>query len=310
LKVTTDKSLQLSSYLSPRYWPTWFAIGLLRLCTYLPISVLHALGKALGMLLYHTVKSRRRVARINLKQAYPELDDAAIDKLNKQSFKSLGISIFETGIAWFKSDDTLMKLCKIEGREHLDKAVADKKGVILLSGHFTTLEMGGRLIGKFVDKYNAVYKRAHDPLFNALIVHYRSKMGDELIETRNVRAMIKGLKNGHATWFGPDQDFADQDIVFTPFLGGIATTLTATAKLAKMTGAAVVPFYPVRLENGQGYKLIVLPALENFPSDDIEADCALVNRTIETMVYHCPEQYLWSHKRFKTQPDRVTNIYA
>ena len=67
----------------------------------------------------------------------------------------------------------------------------------------------------------------------------------------------------------PDQDFADQDIVFTPFLGGIATTLTATAKLAKMTGAAVVPFYPVRLEGGQGYKLIVLPALENFPSGDI-----------------------------------------
>ena len=262
------------------------------------------------MLLYRTVKSRRRVARINLKQAYPDYDDEAIDKLNKQSFKSLGISIFETGIAWFKKDDSLMKLCQIEGLEHLDKAMADNKGVILLSGHFTTLEMGGRLIGKFVDKYNAVYKRAHDPLFNALIVHYRSKMGDELIETRNVRAMIKGLKNGHATWFGPDQDFADQDIVFTPFLGGMATTLTATAKLAKMTGAAVVPFYPVRLGGGKGYKLIVLPALEDFPSDDIEADCALVNRTIEAMVYDCPEQYLWSHKRFKTQPDRVTNIYA
>jgi len=262
------------------------------------------------MLLYRTVKSRRRVARINLKQAFPDYDDDAIDQLNKQSFKSLGISIFETGIAWFKSDAALMKRCQIEGREHLDSAMANNKGIILLTGHFTTLEMGGRLIGNFVDKYNAVYKRAHDPLFNALIVHYRSKMGDELIETRNVRAVIKGLKHGHATWFGPDQDFADQDIVFTPFLGGIATTLTATAKLAKMTGAAVVPFYPVRLENGQGYKLIVLPALENFPSGDIEADSARVNRTIEAMVYDCPEQYLWSHKRFKTQPDRVTNIYA
>ena len=310
MKKPTDKSLQLSSYLAPRYWPTWFAIGLLRLCTYLPISLLHAFGRALGMLLYRTVKSRRRVARINLKQAYPDYDDDAIDQLNKQSFRSLGISIFETGIAWFKKDATLMKLCQIEGREHLDEAMAKNKGVILLSGHFTTLEMGGRLIGNFVDKYNAVYKAAHDPLFNALIVHYRSKMGDELIETRNVRAMIKGLKSGHATWFGPDQDFADQDIVFTPFLGGMATTLTATAKLAKMTGAAVVPFYPVRLEDGKGYKLIVMPALDNFPSDNMEADCARVNRTIEAMVYDCPEQYLWSHKRFKTQPDRVTNIYA
>lgn len=310
MNKTTDKSLQLSSYLSPRYWPTWFAIGLLRISAYLPVSIIHALGRSLGMLLYRTVKSRRRVARINLKQAYPDLDNKAIDQLNKQSFKSLGISVFETGIAWFKKSDSLLELCQIEGKEHLDQAMARNKGVILLTGHFTTLEMGGRLIGNFVDRYNAVYKRAHDPLFNALIVHYRSRMGDELIETRNVRAVIKGLKKGHATWFGPDQDFANQDIVFTPFLGGIATTLTATAKLAKMTGAAVVPFYPVRLENGQGYKLIVQPALENFPSDDIEADSARVNKTIEAMVYACPEQYLWSHKRFKTQPDRVTNIYA
>ena len=122
--------------------------------------------------------------------------------------------------------------------------------------------------------------------------------------------MIKGLKKGHATWFAPDQNFDNRDIVFTPFLGGTATTLTATAKLAKMTGAAVVPFYQVRLENGKGYKLIIEPALDNFPSDNIEADSARVNRTIEAMVYDCPEQYLWSHKRFKTQPDGVTNIYA
>jgi len=261
------------------------------------------------MLIYRTVPSRRRAARINLKQAYPDFSDKEIDELNKKAFKSLGISIFEMGIAWFKSSDSLKQLCRIEGKEHLDKAMAKNRGVLLLSGHFTTLEMGGRLIGFYVNKYNAVFKKAHSPLFNALIVHYRSRMGNELIETRNVRAIIRGLKKGHATWFGPDQDFADQDIVFTPFLGGIASTLTATAKLAKMTGAAVVPFYPVRLEKGEGYKLIVLPALENFPSDDIKTDSARVNKIIEDMVYACPEQYLWSHKRFKTQPDRKTNIY-
>lgn len=254
--------------------------------------------------------SRRRAARINLKQAYPDLSDKEIDSLNKKAFKSLGISIFETGSAWFKKTAALRQGCSIEGKEHLDQAMAKNKGVILLTGHFTTLEMGGRLIGTYVDKYNAVFKNAHDPLFNALMVHYRSKMGNELIETKNVRAIIRGIKKGHATWFGPDQDFGDQDIVFTPFLGGIASTLTATAKIARMTGAPVIPFYPVRLDHGKGYKLIVLPALESFPSDDIEADSARVNKTIENMVYDCPEQYLWSHKRFKTQADRRTNIYA
>jgi len=307
---TTDKSLQLSSYLAPKYWPLWLTIGLLRLAAYLPISVIWSIGSSLGMLLYRVVPSRRRAARINLKQAYPEQSDKEIDALNKIAFKSLGISVFEMGIAWFKSSDSLKNQCRIEGKEHLDKAMAKNKGVLLLTGHFTTLEMGGRLIGFYADKYNAVFKKAHNPLFNALIVQYRSKMGSELIENKNVRAIIRGLKSGHATWFGPDQDFAEQDIVFTPFLGGIASTLTATAKLARITGAAVVPFYPVRLEKGRGYKLIVLPALENFPSDDIEADSARVNKAIESMVYACPEQYLWSHKRFKTQPDRKTKIYA
>ena len=130
-----------------------------------------------------------------------------------------------------------------------------------------------------------------------------------MIENTNVRAIVRGLKKGHATWFAPDQDFANQDIVFTPFLGGIASTLTATSKLAKMTGVPVVPFYPIRLPHGKGYKLIVLPELENFPTGDVEADSARINKVIEEMVYACPEQYLWSHKRFKTQPDRRTNIY-
>ena len=282
-----DKSLQFRSYLTPKYWPLWFAIGLLRLTTFLPASVIHAAGSFLGLLLYRVIPSRRRVARINLKQAYPDLTNKEIDDLNKKSFKSLGISIFEMGIAWFKKSQELQQQCQIEGKEHLDQAMAKNKGVILLTGHFTTLEIGGHLIGTYVDKYNAVFKKAHDPLFNALMVFYRSKMGNELIETRNVRAIIRGLKTGHATWFGPDQDFANQEIVFTPFLGGIASTLTATAKLAKITGASVVPFYPVRLDKGKGYKLIILPALENFPSDDIEVDSARVNKTIETMVYDC-----------------------
>jgi KDO2-lipid IV(A) lauroyltransferase len=304
-----DKSLQLSSYLAPKYWPLWCAIGVLRLTTFLPTSVRLAAGNTTGSLIYHIVPSRRRIAEINLRQAYPHFNDKKIEQLNKKAFRSLGISIFEIGIAWFTKSRKLKKQCQIEGKEYLDQAMAENKGVLLLTGHFTTLDIGARLIGLYAEKYNGVYKRAHNPLINALMVRYRSRMGDELIDTRDVRAVIRGLQKGHATWFAPDQDFVIQDIVFTPFLGGIASTLTATTKIAKITGAAIVPFYPVRLEKGEGYKLVVLSALTDFPSGDIEADSARINNAIETMVYACPEQYLWSHKRFKTQADRKTNIY-
>lgn len=305
-----DKSLQFRTYLSPKYWPLWFAIGLLRLIALLPTPIIHKSGSALGMLIYRLMPSRRRVARINIRQAYPDYDKQQIDTLNKAAFKNMGISIFEIGTAWFADSEGLKQHCEIEGKQHLDAALATNKGIILLTGHFTTLEIGSRLMGFYCDKYNGVYKRAHNPMFNAVMVHYRSKFGDDLIETKNGRAIIRGLKKGHATWFAPDQDFSRQEIVFTPFLGGIASTLTATSKMARMTGAIVLPFYQVRLEQGKGFKLIVLPPLNDFPTKDIDVDSARVNKAIEGMVYDCPEQYLWSHKRFKTQPDRNIDFYA
>ena len=305
---TTDKSLLLRSYLSPKYWPLWIGMGILRLVSNLPLSVINKLGTSLGMLIYHSIPSRKHAALINLKQAFPELPESELTELCKKSFKSMGCSFLEMGVAWFKPEK-LKKVCSIEGQQYLDEAMDKNKGVILLAAHFTTLEVGGLLMGTYNKKYNAIYKRAHNPLFNAFIVRYRSRMGDDLIETKNVRAFIRGLKKGHATWFAPDQDFHKQEIVFTPFLGGIASTLTATAKMAKLTGAEVVPFYQYRLDGGKKFKIVVLPALKDFPTDDIEADSARVNKVIEEMVYQCPEQYLWSHKRFKTRPDGSKGFY-
>jgi KDO2-lipid IV(A) lauroyltransferase len=300
--------LNARDYLAPRYWPLWLVFGLMRLISMLPLRWMQAIGAGIGILIYRLVASRRRVARINIKQAYPDYSEEQIRELNIASFKSLGISVFEIAQAWWMSRDYLRSVCQVEGKQHLDQALAKGKGVILLTGHFTTLEIGAMLIGLYTT-LNGVYKKAHNPMFNAFMAHYRSTYGEELIENKNVRALIRGLRKGRATWFAPDQDFADQDIVFTPFLGGVASTLTATARMAEMTGAAVVPFYPVRLDKGRGYKLMIMPELEDFPSDDIDRDSARVNKAIEGMVYANPEQYGWVHKRFKTQPPGAPPVY-
>jgi len=300
--------LNPGNYLAPKYWPLWLVFGLMRLISMLPLRWMQAIGAGIGLLIYRLVASRRRVARINIKQAYPDYSEEQIRELNIASFKSLGISVFEIAQAWWMNRDYLRSICQVEGKQHLDQALAKGNGVILLTGHFTTLEIGAMLIGLYTT-LNGVYKKAHNPMFNAFMAHYRSTYGEELIENKNVRALIRGLRKGRATWFAPDQDFADQDIVFTPFLGGVASTLTATARMAEMTGAAVVPFYPVRLEKGRGYKLVIMPALEGFPSDDINRDSARVNKAIEDMVYANPEQYGWVHKRFKTRPPGEPPVY-
>ena len=304
--------LNVRAYLAPKYWPMWLAFGLLRLMAMLPIRWTQTIGTGLGLLVYRLVPSRRRVARINIRQAYPGYSDEQIRALNIASFKSLGISVFETAQAWWADRDYMRSICEVEGKQHLDDALAKGKGVILLTGHFTTLEIGAMLIGlqtTLKGVYNGVYKKAHNPMFNAFMAHYRSTYGEELIENKNVRALIRGLRKGRATWFAPDQDFSEQDIVFTPFLGGIASTLTATARMAEMTGAKVVPFYPVRLDRGRGYRLVILPALKDFPSNDIEKDSARINKAIEDMVYANPEQYGWVHKRFKYRPPGEPPIY-
>ncbi len=287
----------------------WLLFGFMRLCVMLPLTWQQAIGRFLGTLFYRLVASRRRVARINIRQAYSKMNEAQIRELMRENFRNLGISVLEMGLSWWGNRDYLRSICAVEGRQNLDDALATGKGIILLTGHFTTLEIGALLMA-LQTPINGVYKKAHNPMFNAFMAHYRSTYGTGLIENRKVSAIIRSLRNGSAMWFAPDQDFASKDIVFTPFLGGMASTLTSTARMAEMTGAIVVPFYPVRLEHGKGYKLVILPALDNFPSDDIKADSALVNKVIEDMVYANPEQYGWVHKRFKSQPDGQPSIYS
>lgn len=301
--------LNAHDYLAPRYWPLWLVFGLMRLSTLLPLRWSQALGAGIGLLMYRLVPSRRRIARINIRQAYPDYTEAQVRQLNRASFKSLGISIFEMALAWWGNRDYLRSITVVEGRHHLDEAAANGKGVILLSGHFTTLEIGGALMC-LQTRLNGVYKKAHNPFFDAMMTHRRSNWGgNDLLENKNVRGIIRGLRQGIATWYAPDQDFADQDTVFTPFLGGMASTLTATARMAEITGAAVVPFYQQRLEHAQGYKLVLMPALEGFPDDDIQVASARVNKAIEDMVYANPDQYGWVHKRFKYRPPGEPSLY-
>ena len=299
--------LKIHRWLHPKFWGMWLFFAFLRIIILLPLSWIEAIGSFLGWLVYRLAPSRRRVTRINIQQAYPEYTEVEIKKLIKSSYKSLGISIFEMALAWWASRDYLRAHCTVEGMEHLEAELAKGKGVIMLTGHFSTLEIGGILLALYTP-LNAVYKKAHNPMFNTFMHFYRNQHLREAIPNSNVRGFIKGLRNGIATWYAPDQDFSD-NIVFAPFLGGIAGTLTSTAKMAEIARASVVPFYPQRLENGKGYKLVILPALENFPSGDQIEDATRVNQAIETMVRKNPEQYAWIHKRFKTQPDGKPSIY-
>lgn len=302
------KAVKIKDYLSPVYWPTWLAIGLMRIVTSLPLQWVEHVGSGLGMLVYYLMPARRRVGEINLKFAFPQASEAEITRRNKLCFKNIGVAAFEMGLSWWRDEDLLAQ-CEIEGLDYLKQAQSQGRGVIILTAHFTCLEIGGPILNHHVP-FMVMYKKAHNKLFDAFMRFHRGRLYKSIVDHHKPIAMIKGLKKGYAAWYAPDQDFGGKDSVYVPFFGVDATALTAPARFASMTGAPVVPYLIQRKPNGGGYKLTVLPALENFPVDDEMADAQRINEVLENLIMKNPDQYLWVHKRYKSRPPGATKVYS
>jgi len=308
--VSQEKShTVLRTALQPRYWPTAAGFLILWLLTLTPVKFQFLIGQLIGRVLYRTSRRRRHIAKVNIDLCFPHLSES--EKLNilRKTFISVGYSAIETPLSWWASDRRLAPLAHLHGREHIDNARKTGRGILLLGAHFTCLEIGGRLLTMEIPTIN-MYKRHRNDLFEAVMRKNRLKHLDGLIEHRNVREYIRALKLGKICWYAPDQDFRHKgSSVFASFMGVQAATLTAAARIAKMSNAIVIPFFPKRRLDGKGYDLEILPALENFPTGDDERDAAMVNEVIAEQVALAPDQYLWLHRRFKSRPEGEPTVY-
>ena len=303
-----DRPVFQTYFLHPRFWLLWLGLGLLWLIAQLPYKVLLVLGRGLGGVMYRLARSRRKIAARNLALCFPQMPVAEREALLKENFASTGITFFEMAMAWWWPAERLRRLGSIEGLEHLRQAEADGHGVILMALHFTTLEMGGGLLGMAQGMYG-MYRPHKNPLFDYVQRRGREQRLLGVIERDDVRGMLKLLRAGGVVWYAPDQDYGAQRSLFVPLFGVQAATVTATSKFARMGRARVIPFTQQRLPNGQGYSVVVHPALDNFPTDDEAADCLRINQWVEHAISQCPEQYLWAHRRFKTRPEGEPKLY-
>lgn len=275
---------------------------------FLPLSVMAPIGQGLGMLLYWLGSERRRVARINLRLCFPEMPDSEREALVRRHFRAFGRSVVERGILWWSSKNRIQKLVSIEGKENW-LAVKDKP-VIWLAPHFVGLDMGGvRLTSEF--PLVSMYSNQKNPVFNKVLYRSRTRFGTTRLASRQdgIRPIVKGLKEGLPFYYLPDMDYGRRDAVFVPFFGVQAATITGLSRLAKMTGAAVVPCVTRQLPGGKGYVMKFYPAWENFPGESVEQDTRRMNAFIEACVREMPEQYFWLHKRFKTRPEGDDRFY-
>lgn len=302
--------LNLQHFMRPRYWLIWSILGLMRVLCLLPLFWQLWLGQAFGQLFSLMARHRSHIARVNIRLCFPQWSLRRQQRLLRNHFASLGIGLFETALAWWGSDARVERLVHREGMVHIKRALAQNKGVILLTAHFVHLELGARFIA-LQQPFHALYRPHRNPLFDTFIYQQRLRHAKlSPIARKDIRGLLRSLKNGHVVWYAPDQNYGPKHSVLAPFFNVPTLTVTATSRLARLSGAPVVPYFVERLNGQASYRLTVLPALENFPSADVAADAVRINRLIEGWIRQAPEQYLWIHRRFKTGSAGLENVYG
>lgn len=284
--------------IAPRYWPTWLGLAILRGFALLPFSWLITLGTVLGRGLSLLLPKFSRTAHRNMELCLPELMPYERRWLVGRHFESLAIGLFETALSWWASNERIRALTQVEGREHLEAARAKGKGIILLSAHFTTLEIGARILATF-EPINIMYRPTKNELLARFLERNRGRLAKRAIRRDDVRTLVTALRNNESVWYAPDQSYRKKGAQMVRLFGIPAATNTATSRLAAMTGATVLPYFAERLPGKRGYRAVIHPPLDSFPSECAIADAERFNRYIEAQVRLVPEQYLWIHRRFK-----------
>jgi Kdo2-lipid IVA lauroyltransferase/acyltransferase len=295
--------------LAPRHWPAWFGVGIWFLFAQLPYFMQFYLSYVFAPLLRYN-KKRLHQAQTNLRLCFPELNDKEREALLNESLRSIAMAVFETGIAWFWPLWRLRKIFTVTGLEHIKAAQQDGQGALLLSMHFTTLDIGSAMLGAHVN-YDGMYRPHHNAVYDYMQKTRREAYcrGGTAFHRENLRGMITRLRQGRMVWYAPDRDLGEKLSIFVPFFGVQTATVTATAQFARMGRARIIPFTQKRLAKGKGYELVIHPPFNDYPSGDEYQDALRVSQFMETEIRKIPGQYFWAQPRFKTRPDGEASIY-
>ena len=273
----------------------------LKLSSKLPYRVQMSMGSLAGQIIFFYARGRRAIAAKNLALCFPELTNGERQKLLRAHFTSLGRALFESGLAYWATDERLRPLVKISGLDNLQAALSRGNGVILIAGHFTSMELCGRLLGLDVD-YDAVIRPFSNPEIDAIAQSGRHRAFRSAIPKKRFRQVLKGLKANRAVLIMVDQASTASNKVMAPFFSIPAATSVNAARIAKKTGAAMLPLIGLREPDLSGYRVEIGEQLEAFPTGDAMTDATRTNSLIEEQVRRAPDQYYWIHRRFKNEP--------
>ncbi len=287
------------------------ALFLLRFVARLPLSVLHGAGTLLGWLSWLVPNPNKTVALRNLELCFPQQGRAARHALARRYLIEAGKTLTETIALWLGDPERLRAYTReVRGGELLEQALAQGKGVIIVSPHIGSWEYVG-LYCAALHPMTCLYRPARKQGLESVVVSGRERMGMRLAptDTRGVRILLQALKGNELIGILPDQDPRDEAGAFAPFFGVPAKTMTLLPRLAHKSGAPVLFACAERLPRGRGFRLHFLPAPEGLAGNDTIAAAAALNQGVEQCVRIAPEQYQWAYKRFRTRPEGEASLY-
>lgn len=285
------------------------ARALVKLVARLPITMLHRLGSVLGWLMIHWPNRQRRNALINLRLCFPDLKPDELIRLRDRSLVETGKTYLEIGYLWLRPLDEVHDLVReVRGAEYLRRQPG--QGLIVLSPHHGAWELAGLHMAR--QGPSAIFYKPQRHL-DDLILAARRRCGAQLapITARGIRTLVQALARGDYVGVLPDQEpKGNKGAVFAPFFGIPAFTMLLVNRLARRTGAPVIFMFAERLPGEAGFRMHCIPAPEGIDSADEVVAATALNRGIEQCVRICPEQYLWTYKRFRSRPEALPGIYV
>ena len=286
---------------------THLAWSLVAWTRWLPLAWVRALGAVLGWLLCQLVRSRRRVVDTNLRLCFPAMAQAQRDALARQVFTHFAQAWLDRGWLWHGSPELLRARLRITG------AVAELQGdapTVLFAPHFVGLDAAWTALTLHIPrKFVTIYSAQVNPVSDAWILQGRQRFGQPELVARlaGIKPLVSAVRQGHPLYLLPDMNFDPRESLFVPFFGVVAATVPSLSRFARLGRARVVPVI-TRLTR-TGYEVEVLPAWNNYPTDDATADTVLMNQRLEDYIRTMPAQYYWVHKRFKDRPEGQSPPY-
>lgn len=294
-----------------RAWGSRALLALMWLLHLLPLPLLAALGRGVGLALHSVGHTRRDIARRNVELCFPEKPEAERHAIVREHFGWLGRSILERSLLWYASRGRLERLIQVEGDVKL--AERSLRPVMWIVPHFVGLDVAGVAVLLFQKHLaGSIYQAQSDPVMDAAIRRGRLRFSvnaEIFPRSDSARPLMRLIKKGGAFFNLPDMDFGARDAAFVPFFGVPAATLLAPSRMARALDMVVQPVIVQMLPGGRGYKVTFREPWTHFPTDDALADTAALNRWIEDEIRRDPAQYLWVHKRFKTRPEGEPSLY-